>query len=101
MREAHRRFWPPVMTTKEAAEYLGVSRRTLMRMLRRRAVPAFMPSGQWRFRRVELDVFIERRSVGLRTISPAADPPLPPLPSSPGAAAGDLLQRRYGGRSRV
>lgn len=47
-----------------AAEYLGVSVRTLRRMIERGVVRYYRPSRHMRFRQADLDEFLRSRTVG-------------------------------------
>ncbi len=54
---------PPVMTAKQAAEYLQVSVGTLYRWLREGRIPgAKLPNGQWRILKAELDAWLSPRA---------------------------------------
>jgi len=48
-----------IMTPKEAAEYLGVSKPTIYKLLRQRKIPARRLGYQWRIRKAVLDKFLE------------------------------------------
>ncbi len=52
-----------LLTTGEAANYLKLNRRTLYRLLRGRKIPALRLGGQWRFRKEDLDEWLEARKV--------------------------------------
>jgi len=52
-----------LLTTGEAASYLKVNRRTIYRLLRARKIPALRVGGQWRFRRRDLDEWLEAKKV--------------------------------------
>jgi excisionase family DNA binding protein len=49
---------PALLTTAQAAEYLGVSLRTMRRLIAERRVRHYKPSGQLRFSPVDLDDFL-------------------------------------------
>ncbi|HEV8276897.1 MAG TPA: helix-turn-helix domain-containing protein [Streptosporangiaceae bacterium] len=56
------RLADPVMTTKEAAEYLKLSVRTLLRLRVDGGGPAAAKIGrQWRYRRSQLDAWLAER----------------------------------------
>jgi excisionase family DNA binding protein len=48
-------------TTKRVQDYLGVSRRTLMRYIAGRKIDAIKMDGGWRFRWEDVERFIQRR----------------------------------------
>jgi excisionase family DNA binding protein len=52
------------MSTKEAAQYIGVSKKTLLKYCRQHHV-TFMryPGGEFRFRQTALDVFMARCTI--------------------------------------
>lgn len=52
-----------LLITGEAADYLKVNPRTLYRLLRARKIPALRVGGQWRFRRKDLDEWLENNKV--------------------------------------
>lgn len=49
------------MTPKQLAEYLQLSPRTVYRMLERNELPGVRVGGQWRFRKSEVDYWLDRR----------------------------------------
>ncbi len=48
-----------ILTIKEVADYLKVTERTLYRLAQEGKIPAFKVGGSWRFRRDDLDRWIE------------------------------------------
>lgn len=54
----------PVMTVKECAAYLQVHRSTVYRLLKRGTIPCFRVGSDWRFRKVNLDVWLQLLSRG-------------------------------------
>ena len=48
-----------IMTPKEAAEYLKVSKPTIYKLLRQRKIPARRLGYQWRIWKVALDEFLK------------------------------------------
>ena len=54
---------PPdeIMTLKEVARLLKVAKKTVYTMAQRKEMPAFKVRGQWRFRRRDIDRWIERQ----------------------------------------
>ena len=53
-----------VMTVREVAEYLKVKDRTIYRLVANREIPCFKVGGSWRFRKSEIDQWIEANAVG-------------------------------------
>jgi excisionase family DNA binding protein len=54
-----------LLTTREVAEQLGVTRETILRWTRRGVLPAFrLPGGAIRYRQTELDAWIETHATG-------------------------------------
>jgi len=51
----------PVMTVGEVAAYLKVNEKTVYRLAQRRDLPAFKVAEAWRFKRVDVDLWIERQ----------------------------------------
>lgn len=50
-----------LITLAEAAAILQVSKRTLLRMIQKRDVPAFKVGGQWRIRESEFKRWVEHK----------------------------------------
>ena len=69
------------MTTEEVLEYLQVNLRTVYRLIKSKNIPAIRVGRQWRFRRRDIDAWLESQRAGQR-----------PEPESP---------ERPGGRRRV
>lgn len=56
------------LTTEEVLSYLNVTPRTIYRLIRSGELPALRIGRQWRFRRGDLDAWLERqRSVGTQS----------------------------------
>lgn len=51
----------PAWTVRQVAEYLSVNERTVYRMAERGDLPAFKVGDAWRFRREDIDAWIERQ----------------------------------------
>jgi excisionase family DNA binding protein len=76
------------LTTDEVLEYLQVNLRTVYRLIKAGKIPAVRVGRQWRFRKADIDAWLEReRSHSI---------PVPP-PSSPSISA----EARPGGPPRV
>ena len=56
---------PDVMTTRELAEYLRLSERSVYRLLERGEIPAVKVGGQWRFRKSAVDEWLDLRFGGI------------------------------------
>lgn len=50
-----------ILTLKEVAKLLKVAEKTVYTMAQRKECPAFKVRGQWRFRREDMDRWIEER----------------------------------------
>ncbi len=51
-----------VMSMREASAYLGVSTKSLYRLLREERIPAFKLGNRWRFKKSVLDGWMEKQS---------------------------------------
>jgi len=51
----------PAWTVRQVAEYLSVNERTVYRMAERGELPAFKVGDAWRFRREDINAWIERQ----------------------------------------
>ncbi len=61
------------MTAKEAAEYLKIAERTLVRLAHEGQIPGVKIGGQWRFRRALLDEYLDNLAAeSVATANPAA-----------------------------
>jgi len=49
------------MTIKEVAAYLSVNEKTIYRLAQRRDLPGFKVAGAWRFKKADIDAWIEER----------------------------------------
>jgi excisionase family DNA binding protein len=52
-----------ILTVKEVAEYLKVNERTIYRLATEKKIPAFRVGTSWRFRRAEVDSWINAGGV--------------------------------------
>ncbi len=80
------------LTTAEVLEYLHVNLRTVYRLLKAGRIPAVRVGRQWRFRRSDLDAWLDAQRPG------RARPPAEPAPAGPSAVA---APRAAGRRPRV
>ena len=53
-----------LLTLEAAAEILQLSKRTLMRMIQKKEVPAFKVGGQWRIRESQFRKWVENKESG-------------------------------------
>ncbi|HBA39786.1 MAG TPA: AlpA family transcriptional regulator [Deltaproteobacteria bacterium] len=53
-----------LLTLEASAEILQVSKRTLMRMIQKKEVPAFKVGGQWRIRESQFRKWVENKESG-------------------------------------
>ena len=68
--------WPsPAMTVRQVAAYLNVNEKTVYRLAQRRDLPAFKVAGAWRFKREDIDLWIERQKSAGDSRSNAAETP--------------------------
>ena len=54
-----------ILTVKQVADYLKVTERTIYRLAAAKKIPAFKVGGTWRFRKVDIDRWIEAQSGNL------------------------------------
>jgi len=73
-----------ILTLTDVARLLKVADKTVYRFAQRGELPGFKVGGQWRFRRQDLEAWIEQRRVGGQTLSSAA-----PTRSTPRVATGE------------
>jgi len=52
-----------VMTVREVAEYLKLTEKTTYRLVADGKIPGFKVGGAWRFRRADIDAWIETKKV--------------------------------------
>ncbi len=55
-----------ILTLPEIANLLKVAEKTVYTMAQRAQLPAFKVRGQWRFKRVDIDRWIEQQKAGFR-----------------------------------
>ena len=48
-----------LMTIEEVADYLRVKKRTVYEWVKNRKIPAIKTVGQWRFKKVQIDTWLE------------------------------------------
>jgi excisionase family DNA binding protein len=69
------------LTTEEVLDYLHVNLRTVYRLIKAGKIPAVRVGRQWRFRRADLDAWLEGQGTRKRRAPvPAAQPALPDRP---------------------
>jgi excisionase family DNA binding protein len=52
---------PIAMTVREVAGYLNVDEKTIYRLAKRGELPGFKVAGTWRFKKADIDQWIEER----------------------------------------
>ena len=57
-----------ILTLPEVAQLLKVADKTVYTMAQRGEIPAFKVRGQWRFKRTDLDQWIERQKIAKHEI---------------------------------
>ena len=67
------------LTTEEVLDYLQVNLRTVYRLIKAGKIPAVRVGRQWRFKRADLDAWLD----GQRTRRSRAAPPAPPPAVTP------------------
>lgn len=50
-----------LMTIEEIADYLRVKKRTVYEWLKKGKIPAFKTVGQWRFKKIQIDHWLEKQ----------------------------------------
>ncbi|MBB5754581.1 helix-turn-helix domain-containing protein [Prosthecomicrobium pneumaticum] len=63
-----------ILTLPEVAGLLKVAEKTVYTMAQRAEIPAFKVRGQWRFKRVDLDGWIEAQKALQKPSTPKDDP---------------------------
>jgi excisionase family DNA binding protein len=53
----------PAMTVREIADYLNVDEKTVYRLAKAGKLPGFKVAGTWRFRKGDIDEWIERQKL--------------------------------------
>ena len=56
----------PAMTVREVAGYLSVDEKTVYRLAKRGDLPGFKVAGTWRFKKEDIDRWIEERKAASR-----------------------------------
>ncbi len=51
-----------IMTVREVAAYLKITEKTAYRLTAEGKIPGFKVGGAWRYRRTEIDTWIDRQS---------------------------------------
>jgi len=51
-----------IMTLKEVAEYLKLAEKTAYRLAAEGKIPGFKVGGSWRFKKVDIDLWISRET---------------------------------------
>lgn len=77
MSEQQQPKWEEYLTSKEAQSYLKVSSVTLWRLVKEGQLPVYKIHNRNRYRKVDLDAFMESHRVGPQTV------PTPPSDGTP------------------
>jgi excisionase family DNA binding protein len=56
-------FQPEIMTVSSLADYLHCHTSTIYRLLKERKIPAFRVGSDWRFQRVQIDQWIQKKQI--------------------------------------
>jgi excisionase family DNA binding protein len=64
-----------ILTLPEVAQLLKVAEKTVYTMAQKGELPAFKVRGQWRFKRADLDQWIEQQKVTYRDADGATNEP--------------------------
>ena len=62
-----------ILTIKEVADYLKVAEKTIYRLVGSKKLPGFKVGGIWRFRKSEVDNWINTQSIGTREPTKGSD----------------------------
>lgn len=62
-----------ILTIKEVADYLKVAEKTIYRLAGSKKLPGFKVGGIWRFRKSEVDHWINIQSIGIRKSTKGSD----------------------------
>ena len=60
-----------ILTLPKVAQLLKVAEKTVYSMAQKGQLPAFKVGGQWRFKRVDLDAWIEQQKAAAREGEPS------------------------------
>ncbi len=82
------------LTTTEVLEYLQVNLRTVYRLLKAGSLPAVRVGRQWRFRRADLDAWLEGQRSTARRAGAAPRPAAPAAVAAPAAKTAAPAPRR-------
>ena len=67
---------PALMSLPQVARYLGMKERTIYNWVQTGKIPAFKLGSTWRFRRSEIDAWLETQRFGRAPLVPPSQPPL-------------------------
>ena len=62
-----------ILTLREVSEYLKVTERTIYRLVAGKKMPAFKVGGSWRFKKADIDQWINSQSENVAAAEGAAD----------------------------
>jgi len=78
-----------ILTLPEVAQLLKVAERTVYTMAQRAEIPAFKVRGQWRFKRLDLDQWIERQKAAQPETGARKEPSSPEVGRRAGQSCDD------------
>ncbi|MGE5443629.1 MAG: helix-turn-helix domain-containing protein [Ignavibacteriales bacterium] len=62
-----------IMTVKELADYFQIDEHSVYRMARKGAIPAFKIGSQWRFKKSEIDKWIQSKHFETKNFEEASN----------------------------
>ncbi len=54
---------PDILTIKQVSEFLQVNERTIYKLAKSGDIPSFKVGGQWRFKKEDINTWIEEKKV--------------------------------------
>lgn len=52
-----------ILTIKQVSDFLKVNERTIYKLAKCGEIPSFKVGGQWRFKKIDIDSWIEKKKV--------------------------------------
>src|SRR3954465_879162 len=88
------------LTTEEVLDYLHVNLRTVYRLIKAGKIPAVRVGRQWRFRKRDIDTWLENQRPRTQRPAPPRTTTPPPAPARPNHDARDRTCAHPRGRRR-